>query len=153
MILPPLISYETVLEYKNHYEKFYCRGKIYTFDNIRVFFKKTNFEHAFYESSSHDGKKDIFSRTRAERIDWIRMTIENPNAELYKGWNKGSKHYDNSRRVCILYENFVVVIAVNSQNPKTKLRSAGFITAYVADNSIDKIRNSPKWDSLEWIDR
>jgi hypothetical protein len=146
MLVPTLTLYATPAEYKQHYEKNYCREKIFTFDGIRVYFRQTKFGHAFYESSARDGKKDRFSKTRAERIGWIRATLENPEAELYQGWNKDGKVYDGSRRVSVVYEDFIVVIRINKTDSQGKPFTADFITAYVADkSSIGKIRNSPKW--------
>lgn len=142
---PALIYYATVAEYKRHYEKHYCQEKILTFDSVRVYFRSSKFGHVFYESSARDGKKDQFSKTRAERIAWIRATLENPKAELYQGWNKDDKVYDISRRVSVVYEDFVVVIRINKFDTNGKPTTADFVTAYVADNSIDRIRSSPKW--------
>jgi hypothetical protein len=141
----PLVLYETVVEYKTHYKRHYCQGNIRTHDGMRVFFPITKFEHAFYESSTKDGKKDSFSRTRAERINWIRHALEDPDAEIYQGWNKYTKCYECSRRTSLVYENFVVVIEINSRSSQDKI-TATFITAYVADsNTIEKIKNSPRW--------
>lgn len=145
MMKPALIHYATPAEYKQHYENHYCRERIFTFDSIRVFFRQAKFGHVFYESSARDGKKDKFSKNRAERIGWIRATLEHPDAELYQGWNKDDKVYDNSRRVSVVYDDFVVVIWMKKPNSNGKSEAADFVTAYVADNSIDKIKNSPKW--------
>lgn len=145
MMKPALIHYSTPAEYKQHYEKHYCREKIFTFDSIRVFFRPSKFGHVFYESSARDGNKDKFSQSRAERIGWIRATLEHPDAELYQGWNKDDKVYDNSRRVSVVYDGFVVVIWMKKIHTSGKIEAADFVTAYVADNSIGKIKNSPKW--------
>lgn len=143
MALPPLVQYETVAEYRAHYENIYCRGIITTFDGIRVYFSAEKFGHAFYESSSRDGAKDVFSRVRAQRIDWIRATLENAGASLYQGWDKKSRRYDGTRRVAVVYEDFVVVIVMSLKRDNTL--KANFVTCYQADNSIDKIRSSPVW--------
>ena len=145
MSKPALVHYATPAEYKQHYEKHYCRGKIVTFDSIRVYFKPTKFGHVFYESTARDGKKDVFSKIRAERIDWIKATLENPDAELYQGWNKKDKVVEPNRRVSVVYEEFVVIIEVKKDD-SGKVIKAEFVTAYVADNSINEIRKSPKWD-------
>ena len=141
-VMPPLVVYNSISEYKTHFEKYYCREKITTFDDIRVYFDIAKFGHAFYESSARNGQKDSFSMVRAERIDWIRVTLENPHAELYQGWNKEEKCFQPDRRVSVLYGDFIVVIELNRQRA---LKKAKFITAYLADNSIEKIRKSPKW--------
>lgn len=144
-LFPALVNYATPAEYKEHYEKYYCRQKIITFDNLRVYFRKTKFGHVFYESSSRDGRKDVFSRRRAERIDWIKATLEHPKAEFYQGWNKDKKVHDCDRRVSVVYEDFVVVIQIK-RDINEQIIAAEFVTAYSADNSIAKIRSSPKWD-------
>ncbi len=146
MLMLALTVYTTPAEYKQHYEKHYCQEKILTFDGIRVYFRQTKFGHVFYESSAKDGKKDQFSKTRAERISWIRATLENPKAELYQGWNKDGKVYDSTRRVSVVYGDFIVVIRMNKTDSQGKPLTADFVTAYVADKgSIKKIKGSPKW--------
>ncbi len=73
MPLPPLLDYQTVDEYKRHYEKHYQRGNIVTFEDIRIYFKPQKFGHAFYENSQKkEGPKDRFSYERAQRMDWIK---------------------------------------------------------------------------------
>ncbi len=143
MALPPLVHYPTVAEYRSHYERVYCRGNIQTFDGIRVYFSASKFGHMFYESTARDGRKDAFSPVRAQRIDWIKATLEHPTAALFEGWNKTARQYDATRRVAVVYEDFVVVVAMGlKQNGTLK---ANFVTCYQADNSIGKIRQSPAW--------
>ncbi|MBX3629267.1 MAG: hypothetical protein KF908_04995 [Nitrosomonas sp.] len=145
MPLPPLLHYGTASEYKHHYEHHYQRANIVTFDGIRVYFKPQKFGHAFYENSQRKkGPKDEFSPVRAQRMDWIKATLENPSARLYKGWNKEDKTYEENRRVSVVYDGFVVVIEL-SLNTHGELKG-NFITCYVADQSINRIVNSPEWD-------
>lgn len=149
MALPPLIRYATPTEYRTHYERVYCRGNIQTCDGIRVYFDAGRFGHTFYESTFHDGRKDTFSSVRAERIDWIKATLEHPRAALFAGWNKKSRTYDNTRRVAVVYEDFVVVVAMGlKQNGALKAR---FVTGYQADNSIGRIRTSPPWSQADCL--
>jgi len=145
---PPLVVYATEVEYKNHYEIYYCRTPIMSFEGIRIFFPKDQFKHAFYESSSK-GSDDIFSEARSQRIEWIRETLENEKADLYEGWDKTFKTYNPGRRVSVVYENFVVVIGL-SLNRKGVLKG-NFITCYKADESIDSIRKSPQWTKEECL--
>ena len=141
---PLLVHYSTIEEYRRHFELKYCRKPILAFDNIPVYFSKKRFNHAFFESSIIEKAKDNFSTIRAERIDWIKATLENPNTEMYCGWNKKRKRYDPRRRVGSLFDDFIVVTYIGwKQNGTLK---GEFITAYVADNSINKIRNAPKWN-------
>ncbi|MGL5127430.1 MAG: hypothetical protein ACRC7D_04530 [Aeromonas popoffii] len=145
MDLPKLLMYASVAEYKKHYEKYYQRGDIRSFDGIRVHFNPQKFGHAFYENSQHrKGPKDVFSEVRAQRMDWIKSTLEHPDARLYKGWNKDKKCHEEARRVSVVHEKFVVVIEL-SLNKERKLKG-NFVTCYVADQSIDKIEDSPAWD-------
>ena len=146
----PFLILNTPREYREFYESNYQRGTIVTFDGVRIFFKPEKFGHAFYENSQHKaGAKDVFSPERAKRMSWIKLTLEHPQADLFKGWNKATKQYDDDRRVSVVFGDFVVVIQLS-------LKSDGglkgnFITCYVADNSINKIRNSPKWDREECL--
>jgi len=143
MAFPPLVHYATATEYRTHYVQVYCRGNILTFDGIRVHFAPGNFDHVFYESTARNGIKDAFSPTRAQRIDWIKETLEHPTAALFEGWDKTSHQYDPARRVAVVYEDFVVVVAMSLKlNGSLK---ANFVTCYQADNSIGKIRTSPVW--------
>ncbi len=143
MAFPRLLEYETEAEYRAHYERVYCRGTVTTFDGIVVYFRADKFDHAFYESSARDGRKDQFSFERAERIDWIKATLETPEANLYQGWDKWKERYDLGRRVCEIYEDFVVIIEIR-QTRSGKLKG-DFVTCYTADNSIGKIKRSPEW--------
>lgn len=145
MALPPLLVYKTIKEYKVHYERHYQRGNIVTADGIRVYFKPKKFGHAFYENSlRRKGPKDEFSKERAERMDWIKATLEHPGAEIFMGWNKDTKRYEAERRVSVVYENFVVVVEL-SLNSHGQLKG-NFVTCYVADKSINRIKASPYWD-------
>lgn len=146
MALPPLVHYATVGEYRSHYERVYCRGNIQTFDGIRVYFDAGKFGHMFYESTVRSGRKDTFSTVRAQRIDWIKATLEHPTADLFEGWDKTARQYDATRRVAIVYEDFVVVVAMRLKQSGTL--KANFVTCYQADNSIGKIRSSPAWSRV-----
>lgn len=149
MALPPLVRYATVAEYHTHYERVYCRGNIQTFDGIRVYFAASKFGHMFYESTARDGRKDAFSPVRAQRIDWIKSTLEHPQAALYEGWDKAARAYDSTRRVAVVYEDFVVVVAMGLKRDGSL--KANFVTCYQADNSIGKIRASPMWSRADCL--
>lgn len=145
MTRPALLTYSTVADYKKHYERVYQRGNICTADGIRVYFRPQKFGHAFYMNSQGKvGAKDTFSQERAERMDWIKATLESPEASLFMGWNKDDKCYEEDRRVSVVFDDFVVVIEM-SLTSKGELK-ANFITCYVADNSIGKIQSTPAWD-------
>jgi len=139
---PPLVNYTTEREYRSHYETHYCHVHIYTFDGVRVYFPKQQFDDAFFESANRKARdKTIFSRQRAERIDWIAAALRDPQAEHYVGWDRGRKTYRYDRRVTIVWGDYVVVL-----NISRKKGSATFITAYVAGkHTIQKIRRNPRW--------
>jgi hypothetical protein len=143
MSLPPLVQYPTPGEYRAHYEQMYCRGVISTFDGIRVYFSADRFGHAFYESTAQAGHKGLFSAVRAQRIDWIKATLEHPHARLYEGWIKATSQYDATRRVAVVYEDFAVIVQMGLK--KDGSLKANFVTCYQADNSIDKIERAPTW--------
>ena len=141
MDYPPFVYYQTSVEYRAHFERVYCQGPITTFDGITVRFRKSCFEHCFYESSRRNKAKDQFSMKRAERIDWIQTALQDPDAELYFGWDGRNKRISKDRRVALVVGNYVVVIRLNG--PKR----AQFVTAYLADSqtTLDKIKRTPKW--------
>ncbi len=140
MAYPALVIYSTESDYQEHFERLYCRGPIVTLDGIPIRFQKRQFFHAFFESVRT--KDDTFSNKRAERIDWIKAALQDPNSERFIGWDNRKKRYDGSRRVTVVMGNYVVVIAI--QRRKNKGR---FITAYVADSgrTMRMIRRGPKW--------
>lgn len=142
MEYPPLIQYSEIAEYRRHYLRVYCSQPIATFDGIIVRFRRSAFEHAFFERSvRRSGAKDTFSLERARRVDWIATALGDPDAELYVGWDSLHKKFAQHRRVAIVCGNYVVVIAVVSAN------RADFVTAFVADSpsSLERIRRGPSW--------
>ena len=139
--MKPLVHYTSIVQYRKHFEIVYCTGKIFTFDGIQVFFKRSDFDHCFYDSK--DFKDDKLSKERYERINWIKETLEDPKADLRFGWNSKKKKIDYDRRVAIVNKNYVVIIEIIKKKDGTL--KGKFLTAYVADNSIDKILSMPKW--------
>lgn len=140
---PALVIYATEGEYRTHFERVYCQESIRTHDGILVRFRKNQFDHCMFESSRRDSTKDQFSSARAERIDWIKATLQNPAARLYQGWDSKRKRHDATHRVAVVYQDFVVIIRLRDRTSQPL--SAQFVTAYKADNSLRKIENSPRW--------
>ena len=140
-MMKPLVKLPSKKHYRRHVENLYCTGNIFTFDGIQVFFKKTDFDHCFYESKNFPD--DTFSRDRYERINWIKETLEDPKADLRCGWDRKKKIIDCNRRVAIVNKDYVVIIAISTKKDGTL--KANFITAYVADDSISQILKMPKW--------
>lgn len=145
-----LIYYDTPEEYLAHFERIYCSEPITTFDGIKVRFRKSRFMHDFYESSSRrNPKKDIFSQARAQRIDWIKKVLQDPNADLFQGWDKNRKRYDAQCRVALVADEYIVVVRLTSS------KKAVFVTAYVpsdqptgrqVNSTLAKIKSGPKWE-------
>ena len=135
--MPPLLNLADEASYRAHYERTLCRGGIFTHDGIPVFFRREEFDHAFFESSTRRGENDVFSPVRAERMDWIAAALADPGAQRFQGWLKRERRHDPTRRVT------VVIIAL-SKRRDGRLK-ANFITCYRADNSIGKIIGAPLW--------
>jgi hypothetical protein len=143
-MLPKLLEFIKESEYKNHFEKTYCQKPLMAHGGIPIYFAKSRFEHSFFESSDRRGLKDIFSKTRAERMDWIAITLKSPSATLYQGWNRKKRCYEPNTRVAFEFEEFVVVVRISLKRDGTL--KGKFITCYQADNSIEKIKKSPRWN-------
>lgn len=147
MEYPPLLKCDSSIDYRQHFENIYCRKPITTFDGIQVRFRKRDFNHCFFETV--ETRDDTFSVERAERLDWIKVALEDPSSDLRLGWDKRRKKYDKRRRVAIVMINYVVVIAIKQDNI-----SADFITAFLANteplkgqnfSTLEKIKMGPKW--------
>jgi len=140
---PPLVKYGNPEDYRAHFERVYCQNTIPTFDGIQVRFRQNRFEHCFYESTRRNKIKDQFSSLRAERIDWIKAALQDPNADLYVGWDSRRRRHDRTHRVAVVVNDYVVIIRLTGQ------QKSDFVTAYVADSqsTIARITKSPKWGS------
>ena len=115
---------------------------IETFDGIQVRFYSEMFDHAFFESRDRKKKdKSELSYPRCERLLWIKETLQDATAILKEGWLKEVKRYDKLRRVAIVKDDYVVIIAI------FKPYIARFITAYTVDNenNLERILASPDW--------
>ncbi len=139
MNYPPLLQGKTPDEYRSIFEAMYCRGPILTFDGIEVRFRKKDFNHCFFESVR--SKDDTFSFLRAERIQWIRYALQDPNSDRRIGWDSTRKRFDKKRRVAVVMGNYVVVILLTGD------KKADFVTSFVADSerTFQMLKKSPKW--------
>lgn len=125
--------------YKDHFVKVYCQSPLPSRHGLQVRFSANKFEHAFYESTNRDGKKDQFSTIRAQRMDRIKTALIDPEADWFQGWESKKKQYTARKAVCVVQEDFVTVLKLTNSG------KANFVTCYQADNSISKIRSSPLW--------
>lgn len=71
---------------------------------------------------------------------WIKDVLADKEAKMYVGYDSKEKGYTRSKRVSVVKGDYVVVIQLYKED------HARFITAYVADNSIEKIINGPEWN-------
>ncbi len=141
--MPPLLKLPDQTAYRAHYERTLCRGGIVTHDGIPVFFRKEEFDHAFFESSGRRGENDVFSPDRVMRMDWIAAALADRQALRFQGWDKKRNCCDPTRRVTVVIDDFVVVISLRmAKEMKLKAR---FVTCFCANNSIGKIKSSPPW--------
>lgn len=135
-------------DYRQYYVENFSRAPLpfqTSSGTIPVFFEADGFDHAFFESSRRDGAKDLFSLTRAERMGDIGDMLLDSSLDRRAGWNKNKRKNDHTRCVTISDEtDFVVVVRIRLTRRLTL--KGKFVTCYVADNSIGKIRCSPKWD-------
>lgn len=138
---PPVLKVADEAADRARFEAIYCAGAVPTYDGITARFRKSDFDHCFFESSQRNRFKDTFSPLRAERLEWIAVALQDSSADRFQGWDRNTKTYDKTRRVTLVRGNCVVVIAL------TGTMSARFITAYVADtpNTLAKLKTSPKW--------
>lgn len=140
-----VVKDHTEADFRKMWTEEYCRKVIKTHDGIRVHFYDSNFNHTFFESSVRNGggnkpkSKDIFSYRRAARMMWIKYVLADKTAKMYVGYDNTIKGYSKTKRVSVVKGNYVVVIQIYKDT------EARFITAFVADNSIDKITSGPEW--------
>ena len=139
MSYPSFVVYNDESDYRSHYERVYCNASIVTFDGIPVRFSKRDFDHAFFESVVT--KDDTFSNLRAQRVDWIKAALEDPNSDRYVGWDRKKKFYNYKRRVTLVQVNYVVIFAIKRDG------TGRFISAFVANSgrTLQMIKQSPKW--------
>jgi hypothetical protein len=141
--LPPFLTLADEAAYRQHFLDNFVRGDVRTHHGVRVHFKGTDFDHAFFESTQRNGVKDQFSQDRSQRMSWIAHTLADPNADWYQGWVRARKTYDTTRSVAVACGDFVVVLKFRARRDGQVV--ANFVTCYFADNSIGKIRQSPIW--------
>lgn len=138
--------------YRAHYIDRYTKKPV-TFrlaaGTAPVYFAAHRFDHAFFESTHRDGTKDSFSFVRAERMDDIAVALGDPTIDRRAGWDSTRKCHDHVRCVTVAINDFVVVIRLGL-NRQGRLKGQ-FVTCYVADNSIGKIRKAPVWDHAKCV--
>lgn len=142
---PPLLCLANEADYRAHFLGKYCNAPRTTRDGIPVHFLERHFGHAFFESANRSkGDKSVFSRERAERIEWIGEALADPSAELFVGWNQKKGAHDPSRRVTVVFEDYLVVLQVVERKAL-----AYFTTAFVAGpRTLAMVRSGPLWGGI-----
>lgn len=142
---PPLLNLPDETDYRKYFDDNYCSSPITTFDGLKVFFGRDRFDDCMFESSNRRMRSnDIFSRHRAERIDWIKATLLDPNAVPREGWDRDNQVPDPNSRVTNSFGDYVVVIYISKT--RQGIWKANFKTAYDADINIGRIRSMREWD-------
>lgn len=139
-------------EYRSHFVANFTRAPL-TFQTSQghapIYFAAHQFDHAFFESTFHDGAKDAFSPARAERMDDIAVVLADRSVPRHAGWDSRSRSHSHTRCVSIALDEFVVVVRLGLT--RMGYLKGNFVTCYVADNSIGKIRAAPEWNEAQCI--
>jgi hypothetical protein len=138
---PALLSLPNVAAYRAHFEATYCVDPIRTFDGINVRFRKEDFDHCCFKSTKRNREKDAICPLRAERLDWIRVALQDRSSERYQGWDADRKAIAPHKRVALVMGDYVVIIRITGPG------WARFNTAFPADSAdtLAKIRSAPIW--------
>ena len=141
--MPPLLFLHSEEAYRARFRNILVRNEITTFHGVPVKFRNKSFSHAFFESTWRDRNKDAFSPIRAERMGWIKPTLEDQVTDWYQGWSSKRRRHEITRSASVAYGNFVVVLQYYISRGDL---AANFVTCYEAERSIQTIRKSPRWD-------
>jgi len=138
MSLPPLRTFASEAACRAHFKAVYCVSPIATFDAILVRFRKSDFDHCFFESSKREASR--IHSPHPGHSGWtgskLRFRIPPRTSMLV-----GTKTPSPTPAAAVVSGNYVVVIAI------TGTARANFITAYLADTprTLQMIRKSPRW--------
>lgn len=143
VVLPPLLVLPDVDDYRQHYTDALVSQTVYTFDHIRVRFHASSFGHAFFESANRRaGDKSVFARPRAERMPWIRATLESPEATVLAGWLRDKTTVSHDRRAVVVVGEYAVIISLGP-----RINTGTFVTAFpLSHDTAGKLLKSPPWD-------
>jgi len=133
-------------EYRDHFKQHYVLSSpILTFDSIAVSFKLTHHIEILRKEPA-PGQLRAFCPQRAERLDWIKAGLQDPNANLYFGYDRKRKTVDYNRRVAIVAANYAIIIRMTAQ------KTAEFVTAYIMDErSLKLATRHPDWNETDCV--
>lgn len=138
--------------YRSHYVSAFARAPLNFHTSVGsapIYFAAGRFEHAFFESSNRDGVKDQFSLVRAQRMDEISTALASATAERRAGWDSQKRSHDHTHCVSVALNDFVVIVRLGLT--KAGYLRGNFVTCFVADNSIGKIRSAPVWSEARCV--
>lgn len=139
MELPPLLILESEEEYREHYIRTLANGPaVITPDGIQVDFYEDKFDYVFWgRSSSWQKKKDRFAPERAQRMDWIRPLLVDPNADIRR---ESGSDYRNYRLILYYPDPYMVVTKAVRRGRET------FMNAYPCSRErLNEKSKFPKW--------
>lgn len=138
MQLPPPLQLESEEEYRQHYLDTLVNGDpVITPDGTRIEFFEDRWKHAFYQSSDKwKDDKDVFSWSRAKRMDWIRALLTDQTVDVFK--ESGLRGYN--RLFLYRSESYLVITKEKRQGLDV------FVTAYVCSSGkMNKILKLERW--------
>jgi len=145
MVLSNTLELGNEQAYLDYFYKYFIRQEIFTFDGIRIYFRKSHFYHAFFETNV--AHKDCFSLDRARHMPDILTILQSPVSICRCGWNNREQRHDYHRRVSYLLGTFLVVVLL-SRNKQTGVVTGEFITCFEADEiTFSRIQKDPIWNA------
>lgn len=140
MELPPLLILGSEEEYREHYVRTLVKGSlVITPDGAKVRFFEERFDHAFFRKTNRwKDEKDDFARSRAERMDWIRVCLTAQNVEIYR---EPCRLGQLNRLVVLRMQRYMVVTVT------VREKEERFVTAYddLSNEKIYKVTGLPRW--------
>lgn len=148
MVYPQLLNFEHDDEYLDRYRDVYCTNPIITFDGFQVRFRRADYFHLFCKEEYEGGPRNVFVPQRAQRMDWIKTTLEDNAATLKFGWDRRTRGTMFDRRVALVQGNYTVTIQFEAAD------SARIVTAFVMDvpANVSNLLLQPTWeqDKMTW---
>lgn len=126
--------------YRDYYKQhFVSKSPIITFDGIAVRFRLSHHVELLRKEPEPNTLR-IFCQQRAERLPWVLEALQDPDADIYFGYDKSRKRVDFNRRVAIVNWNYAVIIRLAGKG------KAEFISAYPMDDGpLALARTNPRW--------
>ena len=140
MVYRALLKLPYEQDYRDHYKQHYLnQSPIKTFDDIGVSFKLANLMELIRKDPGPNLPRE-FCPQRAERLDWIKVALQDAGAGLYFGYDHKAKVVDYNRRIAIVDFNYAVIIRMTGE------KRAAMLTAYPMDSGpLALAKSNPVW--------